>query len=161
MKARGAKGSRCRSLKRVVASVITLESRTGFASIALCPGAACLGRSVLRTVLTNVPDPTRASMRPSAARGSNASIMIVRDNPSSRDILHAGLSEIDTAMAAEERGVTVSPVARFSIAPTEAQGLVLGFGGTGPSQIQAGVAVLARILKSLVGCRACQLTRSA
>jgi GntR family transcriptional regulator/MocR family aminotransferase len=74
--------------------------------------------------------------------------------------LQAGLSEIDAAMAAEELGVTVSPIARFSIAPTEAQGLVLGFGGISPCQIQKGVEVLARVLESLVGRRARSISRS-
>ena len=67
--------------------------------------------------------------------------------------LAAGLSELDAAMAADERGIIVSPIARFSIAPSPVRGLVLGFGGVNPAQIGAGVRVLAEVLERLAGHR--------
>jgi GntR family transcriptional regulator/MocR family aminotransferase len=60
--------------------------------------------------------------------------------------LRSGRLEQATAAAAEQRQVTVSPIARFAIAPVELQGLVLGFGGVSPAQIGAGVDVLAQVL---------------
>jgi GntR family transcriptional regulator/MocR family aminotransferase len=65
--------------------------------------------------------------------------------------LLAGVSELDAAVAADESRITVSPIARFSIAPSPARGLVLGFGGVTPSQITAGVRVLATVLERLAG----------
>jgi DNA-binding transcriptional MocR family regulator len=46
--------------------------------------------------------------------------------------------------------VTVSPIARYAIAPRAAgdrQGLVLGFGGVTPAEIERGVGVLAQVLE--------------
>jgi GntR family transcriptional regulator/MocR family aminotransferase len=60
------------------------------------------------------------------------------------------LSELAVARAADERGVTVSPIARFSIEPTGVNGLVLGFGGVKPPAIREGVAVLGEVLERLV-----------
>ena len=39
-----------------------------------------------------------------------------------------------------------APIARFSIEPIEANGLVLGFGGVAPPAIRNGVAVLREVL---------------
>lgn len=61
--------------------------------------------------------------------------------------LHPGLSEIAVAQAAALRNITASPIARFSIAPKSVTGLVLGFGGIKPPEIDAGVAVLAQVLE--------------
>jgi GntR family transcriptional regulator/MocR family aminotransferase len=55
-------------------------------------------------------------------------------------------SEIAIARAAAARGIVVSPIARFSIAPIEAKGLVLGFGGIAPPAIRSGVTVLREVL---------------
>lgn len=63
--------------------------------------------------------------------------------------LPAHLSEIAVARAAAERGIVVSPIARFSIAPAPVNGLVLGFGGVRPPEIRAGVAVLGEVLDGL------------
>ena len=58
----------------------------------------------------------------------------------------AGLSEQRVVAAAEQRDITVSPIARFAIAPVNVRGLVLGFGGVTPQQIENGVQVLAAAL---------------
>ena len=55
-------------------------------------------------------------------------------------------SEQRVVAAAEQREITVSPIARFAIAPVNVRGLVLGFGGVSPAQIEAGVQVLADVL---------------
>jgi GntR family transcriptional regulator/MocR family aminotransferase len=55
--------------------------------------------------------------------------------------------EIDVARAADERGITVSPIGRFAIGPVAVRGLVLGFGGVRPEEIEAGVKVLAEVLE--------------
>ena len=60
--------------------------------------------------------------------------------------LRAGLSELAVAKAAGERQITVSPIGRFCMAPVPARGLVLGFGGIRPAEIEAGVAVLGEVL---------------
>ena len=56
------------------------------------------------------------------------------------------ISEREIAQAADQLGVTVSPISRFALAPVSVNGLVLGFGGVSPRQIQAGVEVLAKVL---------------
>ena len=66
--------------------------------------------------------------------------------------LRAGHDEAAVVSAAAQRQVTVSPIARYSIAPRAAgdrQGLVLGFGGVTPAQIEGGLAVLAQVLERL------------
>jgi GntR family transcriptional regulator/MocR family aminotransferase len=66
--------------------------------------------------------------------------------------LRAGHDEAAVVAAAAQRQVTVSPIARYAIAPRAAgdrQGLVLGFGGVTPAQIEGGVAVLAQVLERL------------
>jgi GntR family transcriptional regulator / MocR family aminotransferase len=62
--------------------------------------------------------------------------------------LRAGLSELAVAEAAHRRNITVSPIARFSLAKVAARGLVLGFGGIRPSEIEAGVDVLGEVLEA-------------
>lgn len=61
--------------------------------------------------------------------------------------LHSGLSELEVARAADARNITASPIARFSIAPVPETGLVLGFGGIKPAEIEAGVGVLAEVIE--------------
>ena len=61
--------------------------------------------------------------------------------------LRGDLSEIAVARAAAERGIVVSPIARFSIAPIADKGLVLGFGGITPAAIRRGVATLGEVLR--------------
>jgi len=60
--------------------------------------------------------------------------------------LHPGLPEVAVSKAAAARDITASPIARYSIVPSGVHGLVLGFGGIRPAQIDAGVEVLARVL---------------
>ncbi len=64
-------------------------------------------------------------------------------------LLSPDLSETGAATAAEERGITVTPIERFSIAPTHNNGLVLGFSGIKPPDIIAGVLTLASALESI------------
>jgi GntR family transcriptional regulator/MocR family aminotransferase len=63
--------------------------------------------------------------------------------------LPAHMSEIAVARAAAERGIVVSPVARFSIEPTGVTGLVLGFGGVRPPEINSGISELSKVLAQL------------
>jgi GntR family transcriptional regulator/MocR family aminotransferase len=60
--------------------------------------------------------------------------------------LPTALSETAIAAAAAARGITVSPIARFSLEPAAVKGLVLGFGGVTPSEIRHGVAALGEVL---------------
>jgi GntR family transcriptional regulator/MocR family aminotransferase len=63
--------------------------------------------------------------------------------------LRAGHDEAAVVSAAAQRQVTVSPIARYAIAPRAAgdrQGLVLGFGGVTAAEIERGVGVLAQVL---------------
>ena len=62
-------------------------------------------------------------------------------------LLDPALSELDVSQAAGRRDITVSPIARYSIAPVPERGLVLGFGGIRPPEIAAGVDVLAEVLE--------------
>ncbi len=64
--------------------------------------------------------------------------------------LRAGLAEAAVADAARARDITVSPIARFALAKTPARGLVLGFGGIRPPEIEAGVGVLSEVLERQV-----------
>ena len=61
-------------------------------------------------------------------------------------LLHRDLSEAAIADAADARSITASPITRYSIAPTGVNGLVLGFGGIRPAEIDAGVTTLAEVL---------------
>ena len=61
--------------------------------------------------------------------------------------LRTGLSELAVAKAAGERQITVSPISRFCMSPVPVRGLVLGFGGICPAEIEAGVAVLGEVLE--------------
>ena len=61
--------------------------------------------------------------------------------------LRGGWPERRVVAAAADRGITVSPIERFAIAPIDERGLVLGFGGVTPAQIDAGVRVLAEVLE--------------
>jgi GntR family transcriptional regulator/MocR family aminotransferase len=58
------------------------------------------------------------------------------------------LSEIEISKAAELLNVTASPLGRFALAPLTTPGVVLGFGGVNPQQIQAGVEILASVLEN-------------
>lgn len=63
--------------------------------------------------------------------------------------LRDGIAESDAAAGAWSRRITVVPLQRFSIAPIEASGLVLGFSGIGPAEIRKGVGILAELLGEL------------
>jgi GntR family transcriptional regulator/MocR family aminotransferase len=61
--------------------------------------------------------------------------------------LDPAAAEIDIVHAADERRITVSPIGRFAIVPVGLRGLVLGFGGVRPEEIEAGVDVLVEVLE--------------
>ena len=63
--------------------------------------------------------------------------------------LRRGLAETAVSDAARERNVTVSPIGRFSLTKAPSRGLVLGFGGVPPQDIEAGVEVLGDVLEAL------------
>jgi GntR family transcriptional regulator/MocR family aminotransferase len=63
--------------------------------------------------------------------------------------LPARIAERAATEAAAAEGVVVSPIARFSIMPTENNGLVLGFGAVNPREIREGIARLAPVLRGL------------
>jgi GntR family transcriptional regulator/MocR family aminotransferase len=60
--------------------------------------------------------------------------------------LTPGFDERAIVVAAAQRNITVSAIERFSIAPIDVHGLVLGFGGVNPAEIAHGVDVLAQVL---------------
>jgi GntR family transcriptional regulator/MocR family aminotransferase len=64
--------------------------------------------------------------------------------------LRTGLSELAVAEAAQRRHLTVSPIARFSLARVPLGGLVLGFGGIRVPEIESGVDVLGEVLEAQV-----------
>jgi GntR family transcriptional regulator/MocR family aminotransferase len=64
-------------------------------------------------------------------------------------LLPPDISERSATKGAAEQGVIVSPIDRFSIAPTPFNGLVLGFGAANPREICDGVAKLAPVLGAL------------
>ncbi|MCC6193194.1 MAG: PLP-dependent aminotransferase family protein, partial [Burkholderiales bacterium] len=61
--------------------------------------------------------------------------------------LRRGLVETAVADAARARDVTVSPIGRFCLTRMPSRGLVLGFGGVPPADIEAGVRVLGEVLE--------------
>ncbi|WP_082610308.1 PLP-dependent aminotransferase family protein [Bosea sp. Root381] len=61
----------------------------------------------------------------------------------------AGLAACAIAQAAAKRGVTVAPISRFCLEPPARDGLVLGFSGFSPAEIQAGVIGLRRSIDDL------------
>ncbi|OYU49364.1 MAG: GntR family transcriptional regulator [Rhizobiales bacterium PAR1] len=63
--------------------------------------------------------------------------------------LAPAISERSATEAAAKQGIVVSAIARFSIAPTPHNGLVLGFGATNPREIRDGVTKLASVLTAL------------
>ena len=63
--------------------------------------------------------------------------------------LKQGLRGADVARAAAERNLTVAAIDRFYIGPLPRQGVMLGFGGFGPVQIEAGAKTLAEVLSRL------------
>jgi GntR family transcriptional regulator/MocR family aminotransferase len=91
-----------------------------------------------------------AALCEAAERDLDGLLDVVRSESGLHTIGHlrGDLSEIAVARAAAERGIVVSPIARFSIEPTGVKGLVLGFGGTNPTVIRRGVAVLSDVLRS-------------
>jgi GntR family transcriptional regulator/MocR family aminotransferase len=64
-------------------------------------------------------------------------------------LLPPNISGRSATRDAAEQGVIVSPIDRFSIAPTPFNGLVLGFGAANPREICEGVARLAPVLRAL------------
>ena len=61
----------------------------------------------------------------------------------------SGLCEHAVGRAAAERRITAAPIGRFAIRPIPARGLVLGFSGTTPEEIVAGVDILGEVLEEL------------
>ena len=60
-----------------------------------------------------------------------------------------GLCEREVSRAAAKRRITAAPIGRFVISPIPAKGLVLGFSGTAPRDITAGVETLGQVLEEL------------
>ena len=67
--------------------------------------------------------------------------------------LHPAITEGAAAQAAEQRGIVVSPTARFCLEPAGTNALVLGFGGVTPKEIKGGIGVLAKALDGLMRAR--------
>ncbi len=65
-------------------------------------------------------------------------------------LLQGDLAEMDVAAAAGDRNVRVSPISRFAVGQSVSRGLVLGFGGVRPAEIEVGVRSLAAALDGLV-----------
>jgi len=62
--------------------------------------------------------------------------------------LASGLDENTVADAADAAGITVTPFGRYAMTPLDKTGLVLGFSGVPPEDIEQGVKGLARILEA-------------
>ncbi|WP_420405158.1 PLP-dependent aminotransferase family protein [Nisaea sp.] len=62
--------------------------------------------------------------------------------------LATGLAENAVADAANAAGITVTPFGRYAMSPLDKSGLVLGFSGVPPEEIEQGVRGLARILET-------------
>ena len=69
------------------------------------------------------------------------------------------ISEKDVADRAWALGLTVAPLGRYTIAPTALNGLVLGFSGVKPAEIDKGARVLGEVLTGLVGERTSRRAR--
>jgi len=67
--------------------------------------------------------------------------------------LRADLAEGEVAVRAEHRGVTVTPIGRFCVAPVGLNGLVLGFSGIKAARIRAGVETLEAVLEAMASDR--------
>ncbi|MCC6870009.1 MAG: PLP-dependent aminotransferase family protein, partial [Burkholderiales bacterium] len=65
--------------------------------------------------------------------------------------LAAGLHEATVVEAALARNVTVSGIGRYALTRMPSRGLVLGFGGVVPRELEAGVGVLAEVLEAQLG----------
>ncbi len=63
--------------------------------------------------------------------------------------LVSDLCEHAVSHAAAERRITAAPIGRFAVSPIPAKGLVLGFSGTTPDEIVAGVETLGEVLEDL------------
>ncbi len=63
--------------------------------------------------------------------------------------LTPGLCEAAVSEAAAEREITAAPIGAFSLTPLDHQGLVLGFSGTPPRDIRAGIDILGEAMESL------------
>jgi GntR family transcriptional regulator/MocR family aminotransferase len=88
------------------------------------------------------------ALHEAARRELGGLLNVVRSESGLHTIGHlpARLSEIAVARAAAERGIVVSPVARFSIETSGVNGLVLGFGGVRPAEIRSGIVELSKAL---------------
>ena len=62
-------------------------------------------------------------------------------------LLASGYDEVAVSELADKQGVSVAPISRFSIEPTDRSGFVLGFSGVPPNELVAGVETLARVLR--------------
>ena len=60
-----------------------------------------------------------------------------------------GVCERAVSRAASERRITAAPIERFVVSPISTKGLVLGFSGTPPGGIAAGVDTLGEVLEGL------------
>ena len=63
--------------------------------------------------------------------------------------LAPGLNAEMIAQRAAERGLTLTPIGRFCIAPNDRQGFALGFSGFSPAQIETGIAALKDVFADL------------
>ena len=79
--------------------------------------------------------------------GGRLEVRHVRSGLATVASLPAGADEEALAAAAAAGGVTVTPLARYCVAPVPARGLVLGFGAVPPRTISGGAASLASALR--------------
>jgi len=85
-----------------------------------------------------------------AARKRLASLLDVVESQSGLHTighLAAGLNENAVVEAARARDITVSGIGRYALTKMPSRGLVLGFGGVPPKEIEAGVATLGEVLE--------------
>ena len=64
-------------------------------------------------------------------------------------LLNSRFTEEDVSVAADLKGITLTPISRFCVAPIATKGLVFGFSGIPPESIIAGVDALTQVLEEL------------
>ena len=62
-------------------------------------------------------------------------------------MLHDSLDDIAAAASAEKQDLTVTPIRRFCIGPTDLNGLLLGFSGFDTKAIRSGIVALASVFE--------------
>jgi GntR family transcriptional regulator/MocR family aminotransferase len=68
--------------------------------------------------------------------------------------LRIGVDEADVSGMAAAQGITLTPLSRFCVAPTEHRGFMLGFAVANEQEIRKAIHVLANVIEEIVDRRA-------